>query len=846
MKKWFSDLASRWSKSHRKSGASPGLRNRRLGMEPLETRELLAIFATMLPAQPAASDGFPRQFVLNGGETEVSAFAVNVASTQTTESKVTRIRGYVAPKELKNVATFHLYVWADFDGDGHYGYDPVPTNTSICRSNGWFSFTMNRTILLEPGETDRFRVTFDTINAPLTGTKVSVVFKDVKVVKASCNNNIGVKYVRTPVINHLIGSETQLDVVQEDLGATAYAAPGATNVPLLQFTTYVSSETGTPIRLQNVSFDVHGSSNVVNNVFSLWTDRNGDGLPDSKVIGNLKPKRGDLIVAPNVVVWDNEEFFLVADGIVANPSGLLSAELDTDDGSYVKARESGKNASRYLVGILTNGVGITGANIVVTTAETTEFGFQPPQPPPTVTLSLAGSPMAEAGGVATVTATLSNVSSQNVAVDLGFSGTATLGADYTRSSTQIVIPAGSLNGSVSLAAVQDLLDEANETVIVDIAGVTNGTESGAQQVTAVIIDDDQTPQPGANLSITDITPANNLDHLGGTEDAIQMVNLHSTAATGVTKFSVTTVLGLGESSLKMYLGSSTTAFATAYVDPSGPTAYGSRSARTFTFTFLPGQFVVNGDTNVTITGVFLPDTQGGIAGEPVQAAEFAGNVSAYEVSTGFALSTNDGDSVFDGEILYGRQTAGPDLTVESPEERIVMATIGSAVNADPNPNGSAIPVGSQVMIGSFTDTAAVNSNSLNGVDQVKIRQLSFVLYVTNVSFDTTTMTVVNSSNIALSAPCSVTQISAGIYSVVSYLDTSSVPATFDSGQSQTFRLRADIFGKTNAAAPATLQVAQDFSYLFLYHDQDQASPHLTDRIFAGSDLANVLGPQLAS
>src|SRR5206468_8849307 len=113
--------------------------------------------------------------------------------------------------------------------------------------------------------------------------------------------------------------------------------------------------------------------------------------------------------------------------------------------------------------------------------------------PPTVTLSLSGSPMAEAGGVATVTATLSRVYSQTVTVNLAFSGTATLTSDYTRSGTSIVIPPGSTNGSITLTAVQDTLNEANETILVDISSVTNGTESGVQQVTATITDDDLPP-----------------------------------------------------------------------------------------------------------------------------------------------------------------------------------------------------------------------------------------------------------------------------------------------------------------------------------------------------------------
>ena len=119
---------------------------------------------------------------------------------------------------------------------------------------------------------------------------------------------------------------------------------------------------------------------------------------------------------------------------------------------------------------------------------------------PAVTLSLTGSPMAEAGGVATVTATLSAVYSLPVTANLSFSGTATLTSDYTRSGTSITIPAGSLSGSITLTAVQDSLDEPNETIQVDISSVVNGTENGTQYVTATITDDD--PPPSVTLGLT--------------------------------------------------------------------------------------------------------------------------------------------------------------------------------------------------------------------------------------------------------------------------------------------------------------------------------------------------------
>ena len=102
-----------------------------------------------------------------------------------------------------------------------------------------------------------------------------------------------------------------------------------------------------------------------------------------------------------------------------------------------------------------------------------------------VTLSVSPATLAETGGTSTVTATLSAISGQNVIVDLAYSGTATNLSDYTRSSTQIVIPAGSLTGTVTLTALPDLLNETNETIVVDISAVTNGTEVVPQQVTEI-------------------------------------------------------------------------------------------------------------------------------------------------------------------------------------------------------------------------------------------------------------------------------------------------------------------------------------------------------------------------
>ena len=128
---------------------------------------------------------------------------------------------------------------------------------------------------------------------------------------------------------------------------------------------------------------------------------------------------------------------------------------------------------------------------------------------PTVTLAVDNADIAEDGGVATFTATLSAASTADVTVDLGITGTATAGDDYNASGNQIVIAAGATSGSITVTAVDDAIDDDAETVIVDITGVTGATEDGEQQATTTITDDDDPVVPTVALSVdnTEISEA---------------------------------------------------------------------------------------------------------------------------------------------------------------------------------------------------------------------------------------------------------------------------------------------------------------------------------------------------
>ena len=83
--------------------------------------------------------------------------------------------------------------------------------------------------------------------------------------------------------------------------------------------------------------------------------------------------------------------------------------------------------------------------------------------------------------------------SSNVSISLSTSGTATgAGVDYTLLSP-VIIPAGQLTTKVDVKAIEDLIDENNETVIVDISSVTNADGLGTQQVAINIVDNDNPP-----------------------------------------------------------------------------------------------------------------------------------------------------------------------------------------------------------------------------------------------------------------------------------------------------------------------------------------------------------------
>ena len=109
-------------------------------------------------------------------------------------------------------------------------------------------------------------------------------------------------------------------------------------------------------------------------------------------------------------------------------------------------------------------------------------------------ISITDGPIDENGGLATITAQLHEILDKDVTAELLFSGDATgEGTDYTASSSTILIPAGETADEITITAVDDALDEEDETVIIDLDSVSNVPENGEQQVAVVITDNDSPP-----------------------------------------------------------------------------------------------------------------------------------------------------------------------------------------------------------------------------------------------------------------------------------------------------------------------------------------------------------------
>lgn len=109
---------------------------------------------------------------------------------------------------------------------------------------------------------------------------------------------------------------------------------------------------------------------------------------------------------------------------------------------------------------------------------------------PAATLSLSNNTLSEVGGTVTLTASLNAAASQAVSIPLVFSGTATFGADYSVSASEIIINQGQSTGSIVFTGIPDGIIEGDETIIISLGSTSGVLVLSAVNLTITILDAD--------------------------------------------------------------------------------------------------------------------------------------------------------------------------------------------------------------------------------------------------------------------------------------------------------------------------------------------------------------------
>lgn len=192
--------------------------------------------------------------------------------------------------------------------------------------------------------------------------------------------------------------------------------------------------------------------------------------------------------------------YVVVDGTVTIPVGrvygtilvtIVDDEIDEDDETIFFSLGTPTNAVLDPAGPTTHTLSIIDNDLV-----------------PEVSFVLSTSQGMEDGGPINVAVMLSAQSAKDVTVYYTVVGTATPGADYTIQASPLVIPAGSLSENIAVTPVDDDIPaEPNETVIITIGTVVNGTPATPNVHTVSIRDDDICPslysrniQPNSGLT----------------------------------------------------------------------------------------------------------------------------------------------------------------------------------------------------------------------------------------------------------------------------------------------------------------------------------------------------------
>lgn len=325
---------------------------------------------------------------------------------------------------------------------------------------------------------------------------------------------------------------------------------------------------------------------------------------------------------------------------------------------------------------------------------------------------------------------------------------------------------------------------------------------------------------GSLFVTQDSTPLRSRQLLNGTlGEAILRLELHAEdedADVTFIKFTPEGSIASSVDRLELYLEGQNTPFALATKGGCGTQGGGGA----FCAVMESQQLIVqNGsDLDVIVRPKMKSDNEGGVIGQIIQLSVNGDDaVQARGVNSSNEYSPNNGDNSADGEVFIGTDTVGPNNQITGNKNVSVSSKITSITNANPDANGTSVPVGI-TPIGQFKITAAAHNNSKNGDNDVAIDGMIFNVNAANVVIDAASFTFYNKADVTKTVSCSAhyltgepfsSQNISGSFKVrCSDIDLSTVDGEIDEGTDQTFVLQADITNpQLNPSGASTLRVS---------------------------------------
>ncbi|MBP9850537.1 MAG: hypothetical protein KBC47_02490 [Candidatus Peribacteraceae bacterium] len=303
-----------------------------------------------------------------------------------------------------------------------------------------------------------------------------------------------------------------------------------------------------------------------------------------------------------------------------------------------------------------------------------------------------------------------------------------------------------------------------------------------------------------NLTVSeDSTPVRERQVLGGTlSDTLLRIEVRAEYENVDVTYIGIDVLGEARSidRINLYKVGETQPFAAASIG-------GAEAGDTFGVHLNNRQFVVDAGSSADIlyNSLMKPDSAGAMSGDQ------------------FALSVDE--VMARGDFSSNEITPTIAQNIVGPTNTVVLAKITSITNVNPDPNGSAIPVG--IAGNDFKFSAAAHTNFLNGSNDVVIDQMGATFNAGNVELDATAFRFANKADLSTKSSAyrlerldgttiTGTKVSGQFRVIFTGLINSGVNTSIDAGTDTTFRvewkvLNPKLLNSSTSLLQASLQLS---------------------------------------